>query len=253
MAGGSQSSGTPVKSCSRMRASTNGISSVRGATAFQPASCRTCSSVTFLPSQLRRTDSRTIRMETGNRSIGRLSFLDSAGSEKSLPCLNVCSVSSNLCGIEASIVGPEGGRAARPLFLEQVQSGDEFGALFQQRRKVEITTRDRSGVVADLFAKLGDSGLQLGFRHMTKRSTNSSTGVLSSRAASMHTSRMALCCFEGKRRARLVLNFSTRMGMPSLRRRLWPIGYSHTTSSSLEPSLNSTVSAFAIERLAGSR
>jgi hypothetical protein len=64
-----------------IRATTNGISSVRGATGFQPASCRTCSSVTFLPSQLRSTDSRTMRMETGRRSIFTLSALPSAGSE----------------------------------------------------------------------------------------------------------------------------------------------------------------------------
>jgi hypothetical protein len=40
--------------------------------------------------------------------------------------------------------------------------------------------------------------------------------------------------------------------MPSLRRRLWPIGYSTTISFSFVPSLNSTVIALAIERLSGS-
>ena len=41
-------------------------------------------------------------------------------------------------------------------------------------------------------------------------------------------------------------------GKPSLRRRLWPIGYSTATSASFLPSRSSTVSALAIERLAGS-
>ena len=88
-----------MKSCSTMRATTNGISSVRGATGFQLARLRTWSSVTFLPSQLRSTDSSTIRMETGRRSIGTLSALPSAGSEYNCPCLNFCSVLKVLCGI----------------------------------------------------------------------------------------------------------------------------------------------------------
>ena len=66
----STSSGTPVKSCSTMRATTNGISSVRRAFGFQLASARTFCSVTRLPSQLRRTDSRTRRMETGSLDTG---------------------------------------------------------------------------------------------------------------------------------------------------------------------------------------
>ena len=52
----STSSGTPVKSCSTTRATTNGISSMRArgrAPSWRAA--RTCSSVTFLPSQLRST------------------------------------------------------------------------------------------------------------------------------------------------------------------------------------------------------
>ena len=65
----SHSSGTPVKSCSTTRATTNGISSVRGAFGAQLASSRTCSSVTFLPSQLRSTLSSTMRMETGSREM----------------------------------------------------------------------------------------------------------------------------------------------------------------------------------------
>jgi len=77
----SQSSGTPVKSCSSTRATTNGISSVRFAFGCQPASWRTCSSVTFLPSQLRSTDSSTTRIETGSRSSFRFNVLDRAGKE----------------------------------------------------------------------------------------------------------------------------------------------------------------------------
>ena len=65
----SASRGTPVKSCSTTRATTNGISSWRGAFAFQPANPATCSLVTFLPSQLRSTDSRTMRIDTGRRSM----------------------------------------------------------------------------------------------------------------------------------------------------------------------------------------
>ena len=77
----SHSRGTPVKSCSTMRARTNGISSVRGAFGFQFASCRTCSSVTFLPSQLRSTDSSTMRIDTGRRETSTPSALPSWGSE----------------------------------------------------------------------------------------------------------------------------------------------------------------------------
>jgi hypothetical protein len=63
----SASSGTPVKSCSTTRATTNGISSVRAAFGFQLASSATCSEVTFLPSQLRSTLSSTMRSDTGSR------------------------------------------------------------------------------------------------------------------------------------------------------------------------------------------
>jgi hypothetical protein len=64
-----------------MRATTNGISSVRGACAFQLASWRTCSSVTFLPSQLRSTDSSTMRIDIGKREILPMPAFCSAGSE----------------------------------------------------------------------------------------------------------------------------------------------------------------------------
>jgi hypothetical protein len=67
MAPRSASRGTPVKSCSTTRATTKGISSVRGAVGFQFASSATCSDVTFLPSQLRSTLSSTMRMDTGSR------------------------------------------------------------------------------------------------------------------------------------------------------------------------------------------
>ena len=63
----SASSGTPVKSCSTTRATTKGISSLRGAFGCQLASCATCSAATFLPSQLRSTDSSTMRIDTGSR------------------------------------------------------------------------------------------------------------------------------------------------------------------------------------------
>ncbi len=52
-------------------------------------------------------------------------------------------------------------------------------------------------------------------RQITNRSTNSWTGVASSRCASRARSRIARCCFGGKRRARLVRNFATSNGMPS--------------------------------------
>ena len=68
----------------------------------------------------------------------------------------------------------------------------------------------------------------------------------------MQSSMIRSRCFSGKRRARFMRNFSTRIGMPSFRRRLWPMGYSTTISFSFFPSVNSTVRAFAIERFAGS-
>ncbi len=77
----SASSGTPVKSCSTTRATTNGISSTRSAVALQFASSFTCCSVTFLPSQLRSTDSSTIRIDTGSREILPTPAASSAGSE----------------------------------------------------------------------------------------------------------------------------------------------------------------------------
>ena len=77
----STSNGTPVKSCSTMRATTNGISAVRVPVGCQLASSFTFASLTFLPSQLRRTASSTMRMETGSFEIGPTPAFSSAGSE----------------------------------------------------------------------------------------------------------------------------------------------------------------------------
>ena len=70
MAAKSTSSGTPVKSWSTMRATTKGISSAAGLFACQAASILTSCSRTLRPSQLRSTDSKTMRMLTGNLEIG---------------------------------------------------------------------------------------------------------------------------------------------------------------------------------------
>src|SRR5215813_4805810 len=90
-------SGTPVKSCKTIRATTNGISAFAGDFAFQFASASTSLRRTFFPSQLRSTDSSTIRMLTGNREILPTSCSSSAGNEKKspsrpLPASNVLSV-----------------------------------------------------------------------------------------------------------------------------------------------------------------
>src|SRR6184192_3572204 len=68
-----------------MRATTNGISSLAGFFAFQFASVSTSLRRTFFPSQLRSTDSRTIRMLTGNREIFPIPCSSSAGSENRKP------------------------------------------------------------------------------------------------------------------------------------------------------------------------
>ncbi|CFN64362.1 Uncharacterised protein [Bordetella pertussis] len=81
MAAISASSGTPVKSCSTTRATTKGISSSRLALACQLANWRTCSCVTLAPSQLRSTDSSTMRMDTGKRCTSTPRALPRAGSE----------------------------------------------------------------------------------------------------------------------------------------------------------------------------
>src|SRR3979490_494909 len=124
-------------------------------------------------------------------------------------------------------------------------------ALFQQRRELFVAASDRRRIVADFLRQLGNPPFEVG-AHGRNRCTNSLTGVFSSRPGSAHSSRIVFCCAGGKRRARLVLNFSTRIGMPSLRRRRWPSGDSQSTSFSLLPSVNSTVRALAIERFFGS-
>src|SRR6266853_948576 len=78
-------SGTPVKSCRTMRATTNGISSFAGDFAFHFARDSTSLRRTFFPSQLRSTDSRTIRILTGNREIFPIPCSSSAGNEKKNP------------------------------------------------------------------------------------------------------------------------------------------------------------------------
>src|SRR3981189_791893 len=125
-------------------------------------------------------------------------------------------------------------------------------ALFQQRRELLVAAGDRRRIVADFLRQLGNPPFEVG-AHRTNRSTNSLTGVLSSRPGSAQSSRIVFCCSGGKHRARLVLNFSTSIGMPSLRRRRWPSGYSQTTSFSFVPSLSSIVRPLAIERFFGSR
>ena len=62
-----------------MRATTNGISSAMGFLAFQLARLRTSCSLTFLPSQLRRTDSSTMRMLCGSREIGPIPVSSNLG------------------------------------------------------------------------------------------------------------------------------------------------------------------------------
>src|SRR2546427_4350459 len=86
MAARSASSGTPVKSCSTTRDTTKGLSSTRWAWGFPFASGSTCARVTLLPSQLRSTDSSTMRSDTGNRRTCGY-CLASSGREKNLPFL----------------------------------------------------------------------------------------------------------------------------------------------------------------------
>ena len=97
MAARSTTSGTPVKSCKTIRATTKGISSFAGFVAFQFASVSTSFRRTFLPSQFRRTDSSTMRMLTGSRETGPTPCFSKAGSEwknpmRPLPASNSCKV-----------------------------------------------------------------------------------------------------------------------------------------------------------------
>src|SRR5262249_41196872 len=98
------SKGTPVKSCKTMRATRKGISSARAALGFQAAKARTLCSDTLRPSQLRSTDSKTRRIETGKREIGPKPAFSRAGSEENRPCRpspksKLCSESKRLCGV----------------------------------------------------------------------------------------------------------------------------------------------------------
>src|ERR1043166_6420185 len=81
----STTSGTPVKSCKTMRATTNGISSFAGLFAFPFASASPSLRRAFFPSQLRKTDSSTIRILTGSREIFPISCSSNAGNEYSQP------------------------------------------------------------------------------------------------------------------------------------------------------------------------
>ena len=54
---------------------------MRSAFGFQFASCLTCSGVTFTPSQLRSTDSSTMRIDTGKRATDTPSAVSSFFSE----------------------------------------------------------------------------------------------------------------------------------------------------------------------------
>ena len=117
MAARSASSGTPVKSCSTTRVTTKGISSTRSAFGAQLASSSTCCGVTFWPSQLRSTDSSTMRIETG--SLSTLGYcLASSRSEKNLPdlpdaVLKDLSVEAKACAeslVMKELLGNRGGR-----------------------------------------------------------------------------------------------------------------------------------------------
>src|SRR5262245_8079460 len=68
-----------------MRATTNGISAFAGDFAFHLASASTSLRRTFSPSQLRSTDSSTIRMLTGNREIFPIPCSSRAGKKKKNP------------------------------------------------------------------------------------------------------------------------------------------------------------------------
>src|SRR5438105_2983932 len=151
--------------------------------------------------------------------------------------------------LAAAVIGPHDFGLTAHRLLELAH---QARALLEERRQVLITPGDRSGIAADFFRELGDplfqisahrahilnSGTQSDFLpslscqgnvvrpcflplssvHITMRSTNSWTGVCSSFIWSRQSSRIAFCCFSGKRRARLRSNFSMSIGMPSVRR-----------------------------------
>ncbi len=112
----SASSGTPVKSCSTTRETTNGISSLRTPFGAQWASWRTCSGVMRRPSQWRSTASSTIRIDTGRRAIWGNSTV-SAGSEWKRPVapegiLKVCRACANGAGVAKGMGSPCSGITA---------------------------------------------------------------------------------------------------------------------------------------------
>src|SRR4029079_3798655 len=88
---------------------------------------------------------------------------------------------------------------------------------------------------------------------LTNMSVNSFTGVASSSALSPHNRRIFAHCSGGHRDAKLLSNFFARSGIPSARRRRWPIGYSTAIFAVLDPSVKKTCTAFAIERFSRAR
>src|ERR1043166_5156258 len=158
----STTNGTPVKSCKTMRATTNGISSFAGFFAFQLASVSTSLRRTFLPSQLRNTDSSTIRMLTGSREIFPIPCSSSAGSEyrkpsRPFPASNFLSVLKS-----SFIFEPRRTRSSRRrtnvktfvLFVSFVVNRKSFQ--LRQFRFDFIEVRQLAGVVA-AFGVLNDS------------------------------------------------------------------------------------------------
>src|SRR5437660_11681678 len=76
----STTSGTPVKSCRTIRATTNGISSLAGFFASHLAKVSTSLPRTFLPSQLHKTHTRTQRVkQRGSDDMQNDCFSDTAG------------------------------------------------------------------------------------------------------------------------------------------------------------------------------
>src|SRR4051812_17553736 len=69
-----------------------------------------------------------------------------------------------------------------------VELGNDLGAFLEQRRQMQVAARDRPRVVADLVVQRFEPLLQMS-AHITIKSTNSFTGVCSSRFWSMHSSR----------------------------------------------------------------
>src|ERR1041385_6660538 len=159
----STTSGTPVKSCRTMRATTKGISSFAGDFAFQLASVSTSLRPTFFPSQFRRTDSKTMRMLTGKRETGPTPCSSSAGRKCRndscpFPASNFFSVLNSL-GILGSLeLGEPGfdfveiGQLARVVVhfrvLNDAVAIDEEGRALGHAGEAEIELGQK-GVVSD--------------------------------------------------------------------------------------------------------